>query len=172
MNIGDAAGNLQSYPQTSCEIGLNPLVRPRHTPGGYLHMTTWITICDTCKRDGWELTAMGQTDGEGLAQLIEAAAAGSAVATRRVSCTMGCERACNVVIQAPGKFGYSLGKFEATADAAAAIVAYATQHAASATGQVPFREWPLGVKGHFVSRHVPLPDAGPNAGPDVVAKDA
>lgn len=120
-------------------------------------MTTWITICDTCKREGWELTAMDRTDGEILATLIEAAATGP-VATRRVSCTMGCERACNIIIQGAGKIGYSLGKFDPTPDAAAAIVAYAAQHAASPTGQVPFREWPLGVKGHFVSRHVPLPD--------------
>ena len=121
-------------------------------------MTTWITICDTCKRDGWEVTAMAQTDGEVLAQLIETAAAGSALATRRVSCTMGCERACNIIVQAAGKIGYSLGKFEATPEDAAAIVAYAAMHAASASGQVPFRDWPLGVKGHFVSRHVPLPE--------------
>ena len=121
-------------------------------------MTTWITTCDSCKRDGWELTDMERTDGEALAALIEAAAPGHPIATRRVSCTMGCERACNIIIQAAGKIGYSLGKFDPTPDAAAAIVAYAAQHAASPTGQVPFREWPLGVKGHFVSRHVPLPD--------------
>ncbi len=121
-------------------------------------MTSWITICDTCKREGWELTAMEQTDGELLATLIETAALGQPVATRRVSCTMGCERACNIIVQGAGKIGYSLGKFDPTPEAAEAIVAYASQHAASATGQVPFREWPLGVKGHFVSRHVPLPD--------------
>ena len=120
-------------------------------------MTTWITICDTCKRDGWELTAMERTDGDVLAALIEAEVTGP-VATRRVSCTMGCERACNIIVQGVGKIGYSLGKFEPTVEAAQAIVAYAAQHAASTTGQVPFREWPLGVKGHFVSRHVPLPD--------------
>ena len=121
-------------------------------------MTSWITICDTCKCEGWELTAMEQTDGELLAGLIETAAVGRPVATRRVSCTMGCERACNIIVQGAGKIGYSLGKFDPTPEAAEAIVAYASQHAASATGQVPFREWPLGVKGHFVSRHVPLPD--------------
>ena len=121
-------------------------------------MTTWITICDTCKRDGWELTGMERTDGEVLAELIEVAAAGQPVSTRRVSCTMGCERACNIIVQGAGKIGYSLGKFEATTDDAGAIVAYAAMHAASPTGQVPFREWPAGVKGHFVSRHVPLPD--------------
>ena len=105
---------------------------------------------------------MERTDGEVLAELIEAAAVGLPVATRRVSCTMGCERACNIIVQGAGKIGYSLGKFEPMAADARAIVDYAAMHAASATGQVPFREWPLGVKGHFVSRHIPLP-AGPVA---------
>lgn len=121
-------------------------------------MTTWITICDTCKRDGWDAERDGAPQGEALAGLIEQAAEGRGdVVTRRVSCTMGCERACNVLVQGEGKIGYSLGKFEGTAEDAQAIVDYAAMHAASDTGQVPFREWPQGVKGHFVSRQVPLP---------------
>ena len=119
-------------------------------------MTTWITICDTCKREGWDAERDHETDGEKLATLIEAAA-GDAVKTRRVSCTMGCERACNVIVQGAGKVGYSLGKFDATAEDAQAIVDYAGMHAASETGQVPFRTWPQWVKGHFVSRHLPVP---------------
>lgn len=122
-------------------------------------MTTWITICDTCKRSGWEETGMEKTDGEALAEMIEAAAAGADdVNTRRVSCTMGCDRACNITVQASDKINYSLGTFEATETDAEAIVEYAAKHAASETGQVPYREWPQGVKGHFVSRHQPLPE--------------
>jgi len=119
-------------------------------------MTTWITVCDTCKRTGWEETGMEKTDGEALAELVEAAAAGTDVLTRRVSCTMGCDRACNITVQSAGKINYSLGTFEPTSDDAEAIVEYAAKHAASETGQVPYREWPQGVKGHFVSRHQPL----------------
>ena len=37
-------------------------------------MTTWITICDTCKRDGWDAERDAETDGERLAALIERAA--------------------------------------------------------------------------------------------------
>lgn len=123
-------------------------------------MTTWITICDTCKREGWDAASGQATDGEALAALVEAAAAtADDVRTRRVSCTMGCDRACNITVQAAGKINYSLGTFEATAEDAEAIVEYAGKHAASETGQVPYREWPQGVKGHFVSRHQPLPDA-------------
>ncbi len=122
-------------------------------------MTSWITICDTCKTEGWSEKGTETTDGAALAALIEAAAEGQPVHTRRVSCTMGCERACNIIVQAKGKIGYSLGKFEPTAEAAQAIVDYAAMHSASETGQVPFRQWPVGVKGHFVSRQVPLPES-------------
>jgi len=122
-------------------------------------MTTWITICDTCKREGWETGEMLQTDGEKMAALIEAAAINEPmVQTRRVSCLMGCKKACNVAIQGKGKLNYTLGEFTPDAETAAGIVAYAADHAASETGRVPFREWPQAIKGHFVTRHPPLPD--------------
>ena len=121
-------------------------------------MTTWITACDTCKREGWDAGDMAQTDGERMAELIEAAATGlTDVKVRRVSCLMGCKKACNVAIQGADKLNYTLGEFEPDADAAAGIVAYAMAHAASDTGRVPFREWPVAIKGHFVTRHPPLP---------------
>ena len=121
---------------------------------------TWITICDTCKREGWDPEAQSVTHGEALAELVEAAAALSdaPVRTRRVSCLMGCSHGCNVAVQAPGKLNYTLGRFEPAPEAAEAILDYATKHAASETGQVPYREWPEGVKGHFVTRHPPLPE--------------
>lgn len=119
-------------------------------------MTTWITVCDTCKRDGWDQTESSQTDGERLADLIEASDLGE-VKTRRVSCLMGCKKACNVAVQASGKLAYTLGEFDPDETAAEAIVEYAKLHAQSETGQVPFRTWPQGVKGHFVTRHPPVP---------------
>jgi predicted metal-binding protein len=120
--------------------------------------TTWITICDTCKREGWD-EASGATDGERLAALVEAAAGGMPVRTRRVSCLMGCQRGCNVAVQAAGKLNYTLGRFEPSAEAARGIVDWAVLHGESATGQVPYRSWPQAVKGHFVTRHPPLPEA-------------
>lgn len=121
-------------------------------------MTTWITICDTCKRDGWEQTGMERTDGEALADLVDAAAAGMpGLRTRRVSCLMGCKHGCNVAVQGAGKLAYTLGDFVPDNDAAQGIVDWAALHAASDTGQVPYRSWPQAVKGHFVTRHPPLP---------------
>ncbi len=122
-------------------------------------MTTWITVCDTCKREGWDAGDMAQTDGEALAALVEASADGKAdIRTRRVSCLMGCSHGCNVAIQADGKLNYTLGRFEPDSATAEGIVAYAEKHAASETGQVPYREWPQAIKGHFVTRHPPIPD--------------
>ena len=121
-------------------------------------MTTWITICDTCKREGWDQTPAKVTDGERFAALIEAQATEVPdLKTRRVSCLMGCTHGCNVAIQASGKLAYTLGNFVPNAESAEAVVGYAELHAQSDSGQVPYRQWPQGVKGHFVTRHPPLP---------------
>jgi predicted metal-binding protein len=116
-------------------------------------MTTTITVCETCKCAGWDAEKDPQTDGEKLAELIEKAAQGSPdVTVRRHACLMGCDFACNIAIQADEKLNYVLGKFEPTADDADGIVAYATLHANSEKGQVPYREWPQAIKGHFRAR--------------------
>jgi predicted metal-binding protein len=103
---------------------------------------------------------MAQTDGERLADLIEATMdqrSVPSIKTRRVSCLMGCSHGCNVAIQASGKLAYTLGKFEPSQDSAEAIIGYADLHQQSDSGQVPYRQWPEGVKGHFITRHPPLP---------------
>lgn len=122
-------------------------------------MPTWITICETCKREGWPGPTEGaEPPGARLAALVEAASEGYGLRTRRVACLMGCDHGCNVAVQAPGKLAYTLGRFEPTPEAAEAIVAWAALHAQSGTGQVPYKLWPQPVKGHFVTRHPPLPE--------------
>ncbi|QDL92017.1 DUF1636 domain-containing protein [Paroceanicella profunda] len=121
-------------------------------------MQTVITICDTCRfSEAEKLSPDGETGGALLAAMIERGADGETVAVRRHSCLMGCERHCNVALSAPGKLTYVLGRFLPEAEAAEAIVDFARQHALSESGQVPFRAWPQGVKGHFVARIPPLP---------------
>jgi len=96
---------------------------------------------------------MARTDGERLATLIEAAACDiPVVRTRRHACLMGCGGGCNIAIQATGKMTYVLGDFTPDGTSAAAIVEYARLHAESGTGQVPYRQWPAAIKGHFVTR--------------------
>ncbi len=140
----------------TCNRDKNPFVLLQSAKGH--DMSTTITICDTCKIEGWDAETAGITDGEALAAMIEAevVATGVAVKTRRFSCLMGCNRACNITIQAAGKLNYTLGEFTPDAEAAKGIVEYAVLHDNSATGQVPYREWPQSIKGHFTTRHPPL----------------
>ena len=117
-------------------------------------MSTTIFVCDTCAyAKGEKIGPDGMTGGEILAEKIEALADGlSGVEVRRQSCLMGCDRHCNTAVTAPGKLTYVLGMFTPTDASARGVVAYAEAHAMSETGRVPFKQWPVEVKGHFVAR--------------------
>ena len=137
----------------------NAALGPHRATGRELTTTT-IFVCDTCRWTTDEKTAPdGRTGGELLAELVEARASGSGLSVRRQSCLMGCERHCNTAISAPGKLTYVLGSFAPDEASAEAVVDYALLHAASETGQVPFKQWPQGVKGHFVARVPAVGDA-------------
>ncbi|WP_153020772.1 DUF1636 family protein, partial [Pseudomonas sp. BMS12] len=80
------------------------------------------------------------------------AAAEPALQVRRTRCLMACQRRCTALLRAPGKITYVLGDLAPGSESAAALVAYARHYRQSETGQVPFRDWPAGIKGHFVAR--------------------
>ncbi len=126
-------------------------------------MTTTIFVCDTCRYSlADKVGPEDKTGGEMLAERIERLATGaSGIEVRRQSCLMGCERFCNAAVAAPGKLTYVLGMFAPSDASAEAVVDYARLHADSPTGQVPFKQWPQGVKGHFVAR---IPAFGPAPG--------
>ena len=122
--------------------------------------TTTIFVCDTCSyAPGQKTGPEKETGGEILARMVETRAEGrESVVVRRQSCLMGCDRHCNTAITAEGKLTYVLGMFKPSEASAEAIVDYACLHAQSDTGRVPFKQWPQGVKGHFVAR---IPALGP-----------
>ena len=123
-------------------------------------MPTIITICETCKREDWKEKGLKESDGFELAQLIEkSSVTEEKVITRRHSCLMGCDHGCNVTIQDNKKLSYVLGNFKPTSEDAEAIILYANLHANSTNGQVPYREWPQAIKGHFVARIPPIKDS-------------
>lgn len=125
-------------------------------------MTTWITVCETCKTPDWQPGGAGLTSGEAFAALIEAAAAPhAALATRRHACLMACETPCAAALQSPGKMGYALAGFAPEPGMAEALVAYALHHAQSTSGVVPWSAWPEAVKGRFQARLPPLPGEPP-----------
>jgi predicted metal-binding protein len=121
-----------------------------------------VVACNTCR-----FSAEAREDGEGVrggARLVAALrdvqasdARYAGVDVQEMPCLFACSDHCTVHIRAPGKVGYVLGRFTPDEDAARAILDYAVAHAASEEGRVPFREWPAGVKGHFIVR---VPPAG------------
>jgi len=117
---------------------------------------TVITVCTTCRTPENRVTKEGDPAGESFLPLMEEAARAEGLTVRGIACLMGCEHGCNVAVQGADKLTYVLGRFEGSAEDAEAVVAFAAGHRRSETGQVPFREWPQGVKGHFVSRVPPL----------------
>lgn len=123
-------------------------------------MTTTITVCETCTAAGNKPPSQGDRDGSKLADLITQAGTGNHdVIIRRHACLMGCDHGCNVALQANGKLTYVMGRFTPATEDAAGIVEYATKHAESETGQVPFKQWPQAIKGHFIARLPVLADS-------------
>jgi predicted metal-binding protein len=120
-----------------------------------------VVACNTCR-----FSRTAQEDEQGMtggARLIEALRAVKAadpkyagVAVQEMPCLFACTEYCTIHIRAPRKVGYVLGRFSPDTESARAILDYAVHHAASTQGRVPFRDWPQGVKGHFIVR-VPPP---------------
>ena len=119
---------------------------------------TAVVVCNTCRVSEEDReTQDGVRGGALLAAALREAAAGTGVAIQEMACLFNCAQHCSIHLRAPGKIGYVLGRFEPTPEAARAIVDYAVAYAASDEGVVPYRQWPEGVKGHFIVR---VPPAG------------
>ncbi len=121
-----------------------------------------MVVCNTCRVSEHEReTADGVRGGALLAQELRTLAADqpryAGVAVEEMACLFNCGQHCSVHLRESGKIGYVLGRFEPTAQAAGAILDYALAYAASDEGVVPYRQWPEGVKGHFIVR---VPPAG------------
>lgn len=120
-----------------------------------------VVACNSCRH-----SAEARNDADGVAggaRLVAALHAAKAsdpayagVAVQEMPCLFACDQFCTVHLRAPGKIGYVLGRFTPDAAAARAILDYAVAHAASAEGQVAYRDWPEGVKGHFITRMPPV----------------
>ncbi|SFR76325.1 DUF1636 domain-containing protein [Sphingomonas jatrophae] len=119
-----------------------------------------VVACNTCRFSAHtQGDAAGVRGGARLAEALRAVQASdpayAEVAVEEMPCLFACKDYCTIHLRAPGKVGYVLGRFTPDADAARAILDYARAYAASEWGQVPFREWPEGVKGHFITRTPP-----------------
>ena len=119
-----------------------------------------VVACNTCRFSGGAREdAQGQRGGARLAEALRAVKASDAryagIAVQEMACLFACAEFCTVHLRAPGKVSYVLGRFSPDEDAARAILDYAAHYAVSDHGRVPFRDWPEGVKGHFITRSPP-----------------
>ncbi|WP_428332316.1 DUF1636 domain-containing protein [Novosphingobium sp.] len=120
-----------------------------------------VVVCNTCR-----YSQEASSDDEGvrggmhLAQALRAVKASDAryagIAVQDMACLFACAEFCAVHLRAPGKVSYVMGRFSPDDDAARAILDYAAHYAASDEGQVPYAQWPDGVKGHFITRSPPV----------------
>ena len=115
-----------------------------------------IVACNTCR------PSAGSAGNSGGAKLVAALrelkaadARYAGIAVQEMSCLFACNDFCAVHLRAPGKICYVLGRFTPDAEAARAILDYAVHYADSEHGNVPFQDWPEGVKGHFITRSPP-----------------
>ena len=119
-----------------------------------------VVACNTCRlsADARE-DEQGQRGGARLVTALLAAKAGddryAAIAVQEMPCLFACTEHCTIHLRAPGKVGYVLGRFTPDGEAARAILDYAVHYADSEHGRVPFKQWPQGVKGHFITRTPP-----------------
>ena len=129
-------------------------------PIGTVEREASIVVCSTCRVDKENReTHDGQRGGE---LLFEALQRGSAergtdvpVAIQKMPCLFACSRFCTIHLRAPGKVGYVMGDFRADDESVDAILTFFEAYRKSEEGIVPFRDWPEGVKGHFITRMPP-----------------
>jgi len=112
-------------------------------------MSVTLIVCETC---GGAAEGDEPRRGARFASELQRQLGDAPLQLQRTRCLMACERHCSAALRAPGKITYVFGGFEPEAEAAAALLDYATRYADSETGQVPFRQWPAGIRGKFVAR--------------------
>jgi predicted metal-binding protein len=116
-----------------------------------------IIVCTTCRYSADAKTGPdGRTGGEMLLAEMREAAGDARV--RSQECLWNCTRHCSVLIRDTGKFSYIAGGFRPGTGAAPAILAWFAMHGETGTGEVPFRQWPDAMRGHFIAR---IPPAAP-----------
>lgn len=119
-----------------------------------------IVVCSSCRHsaDSRE-DADRRSGGEAMVAALRSVAATDpryqGIAIEAMPCLFACSQPCTLHIRAPGKIGYVLGRFTPDMAAARAVLDYALRHAESAEGEVAYRLWPEGVKGHFIVRVPP-----------------
>lgn len=118
-----------------------------------------IILCSTCRHSAPEKFGPdGRTGGETLIEHVNAVVAARGLDLSIVTqvCLWNCRRHCSVVMRDEERFTYITGDHEPTREQAEAIIDWFLAHGETATGEVPFRQWPERMKGHFIARLPPV----------------
>ena len=121
-----------------------------------------LVLCNTCKfPDGRKLGDDGRTGGQTLIAELRGLLADldrHDVNVVEQTCLWNCTQSCSVAISDTERFSYITGKHVATRAQAEAILQWFDAHGETETGEVPFRQWPDAMRGHFIAR---IPPAKP-----------
>ncbi len=118
-----------------------------------------LVVCTTCKFSAEaKFAADGRTGGEILIDHLQASVneQKSDVVIAAQACLWNCTRPCSVAFHDDERFSYITGGHEPTREQADAILAWFAHHGATERGEVPFREWPSRMRGHFIARLPPV----------------
>lgn len=118
-----------------------------------------LVFCNTCRfPDGRKSDEQGRTGGQAMIETMRkvlAAKGRNDVAVAEQSCLWNCTQSCSVVIRDSERFSYVTGRHAPGEEQAEAILAWFDLHGQTETGEVPFREWPDAMRGHFIARIPP-----------------
>ena len=119
-----------------------------------------LVICSTCKFSTESKFAPdGRTGGEILIAAMNdvlAEQGRSDVQVQAQSCLWNCTRPCSVVMRDDERFSYVTGGNEPSKAQAEAILQWFDAHGQTETGEVPFKQWPKAMRGHFIARMPPV----------------
>lgn len=119
-----------------------------------------IVACNTCRHSSAEReNDFGMRHGAKMIAVLrsvqESGARYAGISVQEMPRLFACTDFCTVHLRAPGKVGNVLGRLAPDEESATAIFDHAIHYAASERGRVPFKEWPQGVRGHFITRTPP-----------------
>lgn len=118
-------------------------------------MTQKLTVCTTCKfskESAYDKD--GRTGGELLRNLLEDSRSVRGLSLDIVGheCLWACKHSCAVLLEDEKRTGYLAGYFSPEDKDAQAILDWCEAHDRTEDGNVPFIEWPQGMRGHFIAR--------------------
>ncbi|MFN0191254.1 MAG: DUF1636 family protein [Aestuariivirga sp.] len=118
-----------------------------------------IVMCTTCRFSPEAREAPdGRTGGQVLiAHVKDAIAARDAdIEVVEQACLWNCNRPCSVIFRDDQRFTYVSGGHAPEREQAEAILDWFAMHGETPTGEVPFRQWPDRMRGHFIARIPPV----------------